>query len=163
MGLNLVSGWRVLLCPALGILLCLSTWASMAHAEVFSAVVGKERLTLTCDGALVVDTPCRLEVGASTPVAVQFAAGGTEYRYPHLLKRGLEKVLEKGPHPRRPADSEIALLRGLDLRKCHPAVRSGSLSGDIVQLCVSEDPSRVVLFMRGLCDRCDFEPVVLRK
>ena len=140
----------------------LSGWATTAHADEFVAVIGNERIALACDGSAMVNTPCRIGVGSSAePQPVRFAAQGT--RYAHLLKQGVEKVIASKEHPLRPSPSDIPLLRGLDLDKCHPAETSESLSGDLLQLCIPAESNRVVLFMRGLCDRCDFEPVVLKK
>lgn len=141
----------------------LCAWAPTTQADAFAAVMGKERLTLTCDGPMVVDTPCDLGMGSSGNTQVRFVAPGTRYRYPHLLKQGLERVLDDKQHRLRPSDSDIPILRSLALDKCHPADESGGVSGDLLQLCLSPNSSSVVLFMRGLCDRCDFEPIVLKK
>jgi len=146
------------------ILIPLYTWTSMARADVFAVVMGNERLTLTCDGPTVVDTPCSIGMSSSRSTQpVRFTAPGTRYRYSHLLKQGVEKVLENQQHPLRPSASDIQLLRSLALDKCHPADETGGISGDLLQLCIPQDSSSVVLFMRGLCDRCDFEPIVLKK
>jgi hypothetical protein len=94
---------------------------------------------------------------------VRFTAPGIHYRYPHLLKQGIEKVLDSKQHRLRPSASDIPLLRSLDLEKCYPADKSKDVSGDILQLCIPKDSPSVILFMRGVCDRCDFEPIVLKK
>jgi hypothetical protein len=142
----------------------LIAWMPIAHADLFAAAIGNERLTLTCEGSTLIDTPCRIGIGSSGRAEpVRFTVPGSRYRYPHLLRQGLEKVLESKDHPLRPGDSDIPLLRNLALDKCHPADESGSLTGDLLQLCIPADSSSVVLFMRGLCDRCDFEPIVLKK
>jgi hypothetical protein len=149
---------------ALVMLFSLHAWVPLVHADVFAAEVDNERLTLTCEGPTVVETPCRIGVGSSgNTEPVRFTAPGTRYRYPHLLKQGLETVLEDRQHRLRPSDSDVPLLRGLALDKCYPADESGSLSGDLLQLCIPADSTSVVLFMRGLCDRCGFEPIVLKK
>ena len=94
-------------------LLPLFAWAPTAHADEYAAVMGNERLTLACDGPMVVDTPCRIGIGSSGNTdPVRFTPPGKLYRYPHLLKKGLEKVLENEQHPLRPsAAEEVAYLK----------------------------------------------------
>lgn len=143
-------------------LFALSAWAPIAHADVFTAVMENQRLTLTCDGTTVIETPCRMGANSSgNTQPVRFAAPGTPY--PHLLKKGLEKVLENKQHSLYPSASDISLLRSLALDKCHPAEESGGMSGDLLQLCIPPDSSSIVLFMRGLCDGCDFQPIILKR
>lgn len=140
----------------------LSCWAIPAQADTFAAVIDNERLSLTCDGPAMVDTACRIGMGSSGGMQpVRFTTQPTSYA--HLLRQGIEKVLESKQHRLRPSASDIPLLRELALDQCHPAARSDGLSGDILQLCIPADSSNVILFMRGLCDRCDFEPVILKK
>ena len=141
---------------AVAIALLVMSRASTAHADTFVAVSGKDRMTLTCEGPAVVDTQCNIAVGqGSAGQAIRFTAKPT--RYAHLLKVGVEKAAQNPAL----AALDLAVLRGLDLGKCHP---DAEYFGDLFQLCVSPgSASTVVLFMRGLCDRCDFEPVVLRK
>jgi len=132
-----------------------------AHAETFTALAGKDKMSLICDGASVINTACRIETGESTPqqsMAVRFENKPT--RYPHLLKLGIEKAIDNRTAVKlNPAD--FPLLRGLVLENCRP---SAEYSGDLIQICVPESTSSsVVLFLRGLCDRCDFEPVILKK
>lgn len=128
----------------------------------YATSFGNERLSLMCDGSGMIDTACFIRVGSSGSVQpVRFITQPT--RYSHLLRKGVEKALVPEQHLRRPNASDIALLRELALDQCHPAAESKGVSGDLLQLCIPADSSRVVLFMRGLCDRCDFEPVVLEK
>jgi hypothetical protein len=96
-------------------------------------------------------------------IPIRFSFPGTRYRYPHLLKQGLEKFLENRQHHLGPSESDVQFLRSLALDKCYPADETSGVSGDLVQLCVPQGDSRVVLFIRGLCDRCEFEPIVLKK
>lgn len=126
----------------------------------YAASVGNEHLSLICDGLGMIDTACLIRFGSSgSAQPVRFITQPT--RYNHLLREGVEKAL--APEQRRPSASDISVLRELPLDQCHPAAESGGVSGDLLQLCIPSDSSKVVLFMRGLCDRCDFEPVVLEK
>lgn len=126
----------------------------------YAASVGNERLSLICDGSGMIDTTCFIRVGSSGSVQpVRFITQPT--RYSHLLRKGVEKAFT--PEQSRLSASDIPLLRELALDQCHPAAESKGVSGDLLQLCIPSDSSKVVLFMRGLCDRCDFEPVVLEK
>jgi hypothetical protein len=140
----------------------LAAWTTAACADVFTANLDNGSITLTCEGSAVVNTSCSLRMVSGGQVPVRFTTRPT--RYAHLLKRGVEKVIENKQHPFRPSDEDVAILRGLALDQCHPAAESRDLSGDLLQLCVPpSSSSNVVLFMRGLCDGCDFEPLVLRK
>lgn len=126
----------------------------------YAARVGNERLSLICDESGMIDAACFIRVGSSGSVQpVRFIARPTQYS--HLLRKGVEKAL--APEQTRVSASAIPVLRELALDQCHPAAESKGMSGDLLQLCIPSDPSKVVLFMRGLCDRCDFEPVVLEK
>lgn len=126
----------------------------------YAASVGNERLSLTCDGSAMIDTACFIRVSSSGSVQpVRFITQPT--RYSHLLWKGVEKAL--APEQRWLSASDIPALRELTLDQCHPAAESKGVSGDLLQLCIPSDSSKVVLFMRGLCDRCDFEPIVLEK
>ena len=136
--------------------------AGAAHADVFIASSGNDRLTLTCEGTALVDTSCRIEMGkgaSGEAMPVRFATQPT--RYVHLLKLGIEKAVGNRQSSFRLDASDIPLVRGLALDKCHP---DADYFGDMFQLCLPAGSSAsVVLFVRGLCDRCDFEPVVLKK
>lgn len=128
----------------------------------YAAGTGNERLALICNGSAMVDTACLIRVGSSSSgQPVRFINQPT--RYSHLLRKGIEKALAPEQHLRRTTSPDIPLLRELALDQCHPAAESQGMSGDLLQLCIPVDSSRVVLFMRGLCDRCDFEPVVLER
>jgi hypothetical protein len=148
--------------PVTALAMTLLGWVGAAHADIFAAISGNDRVTLTCEGAVVVDTSCTIAMGQGSPgetMPVRFTAQPT--RYAHLLKLGIEKAAESNRLPFRLDASDISLLRGLALDKCHPGADD---SGDIFQLCIpAGSSSSVVLFMRGVCDRCDFEPFVLRK
>ena len=139
-----------------------SGWWIAAQADTFAAGVGTERLTLTCDASAMVDTACLIGMGSSSvKQSVRFTTQTTQYA--HLLKQGIEKVLESKEQPLRPSASDIPFLRDLALDQCHPAAAADGLSGDLLQLCIPADLSSVVLFMRGLCDRCNFEPIILKR
>jgi hypothetical protein len=136
--------------------------AQGAHADAFAAVSGKDRIVLTCEGAAVLDTPCNIAMGQDAPVQampVRFATTST--RYAHLLKAGIENAAAGKQSAFPPDAAGLAVLRSLALEKCHPAAGE---SADMLQLCIPEGTSSsVVLFARGLCDRCGFEPIILRK
>lgn len=133
-----------------------------SNSTEYAAGIGNERLSLTCNGSAMVDTDCLIKVGSSSGAQpVRFIAQPT--RYSHLLRKGIEKALTPDQHNRRLSTSDIPILRELALDRCHPAAESRGMSGDLLQLCMLADSSRVVLFLRGLCDRCDFEPFVLEK
>lgn len=128
----------------------------------YAAGIGKERFSLTCDGAVLINTACLIRVGSSAGAQpLRFMAQPTQYG--DLLRRGVEKALTPEQRLHRPGTSDVAVLSGLALDRCHPAAESNGVSGDLLQLCIPSDSSKVVLFMRGLCDRCEFEPVVLEK
>lgn len=147
---------------ALALVCVLLGLATTAYSEVFVTTVGKERLTLSCEGPAVVETPCRIDtypVRNSQPV--RFTIQPT--RYAHLLTRGVAEALKDPQHPAHPGESEISLLRDLDHNMCHPAKEAKDISGDLLQVCSTPDSSIVVLFIRGLCDRCEFVPYLLRR
>jgi hypothetical protein len=140
----------------------LSNFVAGKKTVEYAAGVGNDRLSLICDGSVMVDIACLIRVGSSGSVQpVQFITQAT--RYSHLLRKGIDKALAPEQRLRRLSASDIPLLRELALDQCHPAAESKDMSGDLLQLCLPADTSKVVLFMRGLCDRCDFEPVVLEK
>ncbi len=124
--------------------------------------IGKDRLSLVCNESAMVDTHCLIRVGsAESAQPVRFVTQPT--RYGHLLRIGIEKALAPDQNLRRLNASDTTLLRKLSFDRCHPAEESKGISGDLLQLCIPTDSSRVVLFMRGLCDRCVFEPLVLER
>lgn len=128
----------------------------------YTAVIGNNHLSLICNGSSVLETACLIGIGSPKSMQpVRFIAQPT--RYGHLLRKGLEKALTPEKQHGRPSVFDIHLLSELALDQCHPAAESKGMSGDLLQLCIPSDSSRVVLFMRGLCDGCDFEPAVLEK
>jgi hypothetical protein len=133
--------------------------AAAAQTQVYVAGSGADRMALVCNGDKMVDTPCFIRAGEGIPnQPVRFTTGLT--RYPYLLKEAAEKAIRGEGRPIQRDASDLAVLRGLEVEKCHP----DALMGDLLQLCVpAGSPANVVLFMRGLCDRCSFEPVVLRR
>lgn len=110
----------------------------------------------------MLDTPCQLEMGnPSTQHPVRFSTERT--RYAPLFKREVKRVLDDRLGATKPSASDASILQSLLLEECHPAEESKGMSGDFLQLCIPPDISAVVLFFRGLCDRCNFEPVVLKQ
>jgi hypothetical protein len=147
--------------PATALVMTLLGWAGAAHADVFTAIAGNNRVALICEGIVVVDTPCRIEIGEGSlgeTIPLRFLAKPT--RYAHLLKLGIEIAVENSPAFRLDS-SDISLLRELALDKCHPGADS---SGDLFQLCIpAGSSSSVVVFRRDACDRCNFQRIILRK
>lgn len=145
-----------------GFVVALLLAATHAHADEFEAVSGQNRIALNCEGSAAVDAACKVEVGEggqSGSMKVRFGSKPTQY--PHLLKPAIEKAIRGGRREFPPSEADIAVLRSLMVEKCLPDTE---YSGDILQLCLPPDSSSaIVLFMRGVCDRCEFEPVVLRK
>ncbi len=133
-----------------------------AHSEVFAVAVGNERLTLSCEGTALVNTACRIDTHpVSFSQAVRFT--GQPTRYAHLFRRAIEKALKDPKKSANLSESEISLLRDLDVNVCHPADDAHGIHGDLLQVCGTTNPSTIVLFMRGLCDRCEFEPLLLKR
>ena len=130
-----------------------------ARADVYAVVSGDQRLTLTCEGTAVVETPCKIASGPGEAMPLRFTTKPT--RYVHLLKPALDKAIASNKAPLPLDRADVSLLRGLALDKCHP---DADYFGDLFQLCVPADSdSSIVLFVRGLCDRCEFEPIILKR
>lgn len=128
----------------------------------FAATIDNEILSLTCNGTSMLDTACLVRIGTSgSAQPVKFVTQTT--RYSHLLRKGIEKALTSEQSPRMPSGSDIPLLRELAVDQCHPAAESQGMSGDLLQLCIPSNSSKIVLFIRGLCDRCEFEPLILER
>ncbi|MGZ5180273.1 MAG: hypothetical protein ACXWC6_18480 [Ramlibacter sp.] len=75
-----------------------------------------------------------------------------------------------GTKLREPGSSKTPALAAADqpvLRAVAASAASACVGDkdhpDMVALCAPEAGGSIVLFLRGLCDRCRFEPVVLRK
>ncbi|HEX2650109.1 MAG TPA: hypothetical protein VHN19_09260 [Burkholderiales bacterium] len=143
-------------------------WVALAaNAQSGLFVSADNQVELNCEAGAMVDAPCTIATAHGQPVPVHFSSTDSA-RYPRLLGEAREKTLASGQlkFPLNAADAE--LLRGLDLEKCYPADRIGSApgrsQGDLLQLCIpANSAATVFLFMRGLCDRCTFEPIALRK
>jgi hypothetical protein len=152
------------LSPALIVFLVflLSGCAITNRENVFLGVVERNNVVLSCDGGAMLDTACQLEMGnPSTKHPVRFSTERT--RYAPLFVREVKRVLEDHQSATKPTASEAKILQSLLVEDCHPAERSKGMSGDFLQLCIPPDASAVVLFFRGLCDRCNFEPVVMKR
>lgn len=121
---------------------------------------GNDRISLVCDESGLIDSACSIRGGTSGSARpVRFVAQFTQYA--PLLRNGAEKASAREQRPLRALD--IPILRDLAFEKCHPAAESNGISGDLLQLCIPSDPSKVILFARALCSRCEFEPIVLDK
>lgn len=144
------------------IALLMASCTNTKREGTFVGVVERERVGISCDGGAMVDSACRLEIGnAGDPSTVRFLTERT--RYAPLFKKEVQRVTGDDRNTSKPAASDIVILHSLTLEECHPAERSKGWSGDFLQLCLPSDSSAVVLFFRGLCDKCTFEPVVLRR
>ena len=139
----------------------LSGCATDQSRSIYVGKIGNYPLTFSCDSQGMVDTPCQLAMDSSVDKTLRFSNQRT--RYAHLLRQGVEEVLRDPRNPDRPRESDIPLIHSLALDECHPAEKSKFWSGDLLQLCIPRDSSAVVLFFRGVCDRCTFEPAVLRR
>jgi hypothetical protein len=135
-------------------------WAIAAHADVFTVALSETHISFVCDGAALVDAPCRIEIRRDRDVdtiPALFASKPT--RYAHLLKDAIEKAIANYQPPYQFSPAEISLLRNLPIEKCHPGVGE---SLDTLELCIGS-PSTVVIFRRDVCDRCEFQPIILIK
>lgn len=158
---NLNFGSRISVALTLAALVLISGCATHRIGNVYEGRIGKDPLTFSCDGPGMTDSPCRLATGTSNVQLLRFSTERTQYS--HLLKQGIEGLLRNPKRPDRPSDADVSLLRNLALDDCHPAETSKLWSGDLLQLCIPSDASAVILFIRGVCDRCKFEPIVLKR
>ena len=141
--------------------LVLTGCATNRAGIVYEGKVDKDTLTFSCDSSSMTNSPCRLTLGSRDAQPLRFSNQRTLYR--HLLQGVVNDIAKSTKRSAVTSDSDIALLRGLALDECHPAETTELWSGDLLQLCIPSDPSAVVLFIRGLCDRCNFEPIIFRK
>jgi hypothetical protein len=145
---------------ALALAVLLPGCATNRAGIVYEGKIEKDILTFSCDSSSMTNSPCRLTPGSRDVQALRFSNQRTQYS--HLLKQGVDVVAKNPKGSAVTSDSDVALLRSLALDECHPAETTNLWSGDLLQLCIPSDPSAVVLFVRGSCDRCNFEPIVLK-
>lgn len=136
-----------------------------AHASsrnnTFVGSIERQQAVLSCEGRSILDTPCLLEIahqGVRQPV--RFSTEPT--RYSHLLKKAVKSEVEGNRSATKPLSPDAVILQSLVVEECHPDTTE-RWSGDILQLCIPTDTSSIVLFFRGVCDRCEFMPVVLKR
>lgn len=120
-----------------------------------------DTLTFSCDSSSMTNSPCRLTPAPRDIQTLRFPNQRTQYN--HLLKQGVDVVAKNPKRSSVTSNPDIALLRSLALDECHPAETTRLWSGDLLRLCTPSNLSAVVLFIRGLCDRCNFEPIGLKK
>lgn len=121
-----------------------------------------ERFSVICESTKTIDSACLLKIGKSGRMQpIRFIAAYTQYS--HLLNEGLVKALTPKPNFRQFSNADTQMLKDLILNQCHPAAESQGSSGDLLQMCIPSDSTKIVLFMSGLCDRCEFEPFILKK
>jgi hypothetical protein len=129
------------------------------------------RLVLQCDRAGVSSLACQFwKEGEARPAerktAAEFMPLGKNQQY---LKRLVgESAVEavKNPQGQREApiaSRDVTLLQ--DLTASQESCLADRKYADLLLACPAhgQDSNIVVMFFRGLCDRCRFQPVVLRK
>lgn len=142
--------------------LLLSGCAHISSREnTFVGSLEKQQAVLSCEGRSILDTPCILKVGHhDVRQTVRFSTERT--RYFHLLKKAVKNEVEGNQSVTKPHYPDAVILQSLVVDECHPDITE-RWSGDILQLCIPPDTSSIVLFFRGVCDRCEFKPVVLKR
>lgn len=132
-----------------------------SRENTFVGSIEKQQAILSCEGRSILDTPCFLAIGhQGVRQSVRFSTERT--RYSPLLKKAVKGEIEGNRSTTKPHISDIAVLQSLVVEECHPDITE-RWSGDILQLCIPTDTSSIVLFFRGVCDRCEFMPVVLKR
>ncbi|MDK9714024.1 MAG: hypothetical protein OEL86_07895 [Sulfuritalea sp.] len=142
--------------------LLLSGCAHTSNLEnTFIGSIEKQQVVLSCEGRSILDTPCLLDIGPQVVrQSVRFSAERT--RFSHLLKKAVKNEVEGNRGATKPLNPDAIILQSLVVDECHPGITE-RWSGDILQLCIPTDTSFIVLFFRGVCDRCEFMPVVLKR
>lgn len=141
--------------------LLLAASAAGAGAQTFGSAPGRDgsRLQLTCADGL--DTACALRVldaagKPSAPTALRF---GPATAFSHVVAEGQEAALASPADRDHPLDPDaIRVVRAVVPGSCRDAAQMTA----VVWLCPAPGTD-IVLFLRGLCDRCKAEPIVLRK
>jgi hypothetical protein len=151
--------------PVLGTALVLAALAASAGQYGSAPSPRGEKLRVTCAGSEVVRADCSL---AGIGKDGRQAYPATALRFTDLTSQTklLRQVaLAKRENPAVgdiPMDAQsVAVLDAIDWERCFESKQMGGLA----VLCAppGPEPDWAVLFLRGLCDRCRFEPIVLKK
>jgi hypothetical protein len=151
--------------PVLGVALVLAALAASA-AQFGSAPSPRgEKLRVTCAGAELLQADCSL---AGIGKDGRQAYPATALRFTDLTQQTqlLQQVaLAKRDNPAVgdiPMDAQsVAVLDAIDWERCFESKQMGGLA--VMCAPPGAQPEWAVLFLRGLCDRCRFEPIVLKK
>jgi hypothetical protein len=140
--------------------------AGHAFASDFESPVDKDGnlMALACESRPGLNGPCKFSYGKparSETIATSFVAA-QDYVVDLIRKAAQQKVAEPAKGITAPAEAVAALESArLDVKSCFTSVEMGEL----FVVCASPDreDEYAFLFMRGLCDRCDFESIPLKR
>jgi hypothetical protein len=151
---------------ALGGALALPLLAHAANYEYESAADPTgATLKFSCESELGISSRCRLAFGKGPQVqstATTFTSA-PDYLMA-LIREAARKSLEN-PSPKAPpfSDEDRAALAQVNLtgKSCFSSVEMS----DLLVACSPQDSSReqAVLFIRGLCDGCSFDPIPIKR
>lgn len=141
---------------------CATSGPPAVHGGAYEGSVEGQRFALSCPDAAVIDVPCRLEIGSHASMDLEFSRQPTSFT--PLFRQAVDEAMTGSTQAGPVSTTDRRLLRRLDFDRCHPVKDSRAWSGDLLQMCLpSGETDALVVFLRGLCDRCQFVPVVLRR
>ena len=128
-----------------------------------------KQMVLECDGSVVLNTACRFGLeGGGKPVekktSALFDTLSPRHQYLKRLIALSATDAVKNPKKQREApvsDADVSVLQGVANNQ--DACLADREYTDFLVACPVPNANAVVLFFRGLCDRCVFEPTVLRR
>jgi hypothetical protein len=126
-------------------------------------------LRLRCEGNSLFTGACvlfaldkgNIQLGSGTKTKFEQPSA-----YLDLLKSQVVGKAQKTPDLLKNTLSQAADIRVVQsIQLTAASCKADKEYFDLMVACshASEKPASVVLFMRGLCDRCEFEPIVIRK